>query len=403
MTGANVARAMQLSAPTVHEMIGRLERDGYITAAADKAIAFTDNGREHAEGIVRRHRLIERFLTDILEIPWDEVHEEAERLEHGCRRRSRRSMIAAIGDAKTCPHGHPIQPGERISGVPLADVEQGAKVTILRFENEAEELLHLFKAEGFEPGREGVIAESDARDRLRRLRRGTTATLTRSVAETVSVTPTRRRPRAPRCPSSSCSPRTATAASVRAAPLRPAPGASRQVLAGRDRPQAVERVAHLREARVERGDAEADRVGAAEVGRHAGLDQRAVNGPGALGGRRETCEPRRPGRAGSRARSRAARATRRGAPRSARSARPTSRGSRPRPGLGGQLRALLDRGELEDRRRAGEEAPDARHGVVVALHRELLATGRTSPGPASAAPPAAPRRRTGSRAPPARR
>jgi Mn-dependent DtxR family transcriptional regulator len=82
MTGANVARAMQLSPPTVHEMIGRLERDGYITRAGDKSISFTESGQGHAEGIVRRHRLIERFLTDVLGIPWDEVHEEAERLEH---------------------------------------------------------------------------------------------------------------------------------------------------------------------------------------------------------------------------------------------------------------------------------------------------------------------------------
>ena len=73
MTGANVARAMQLSPPTVHEMIGRLERDGYITRAGDKTISFTDTGAEHAEGVVRRHRLIERFLTDVLGIPWDEV------------------------------------------------------------------------------------------------------------------------------------------------------------------------------------------------------------------------------------------------------------------------------------------------------------------------------------------
>ena len=65
MTGANVARAMQLSAPTVHEMLGRLERDGYITRGADKVIVFTDDGRAHAEGSVRRHRLIERFLTDV--------------------------------------------------------------------------------------------------------------------------------------------------------------------------------------------------------------------------------------------------------------------------------------------------------------------------------------------------
>src|SRR4051794_41930048 len=82
MTGANGARAMQLSAPTVHEMVGRLERDGYITRGADKSISFTDEGREHPETVVRRHRLIERFLTDVLKIPWDDVHEEAERLEH---------------------------------------------------------------------------------------------------------------------------------------------------------------------------------------------------------------------------------------------------------------------------------------------------------------------------------
>ena len=111
MTGANVARAMQLSAPTVHEMIGRLERDGYVTRGADKALAFTDNGLEHAEGIVRRHRLIERFLTDVLGIPWDEVHEEAERLEHAMSPVLESRMLAAIGDAKTCPHGHPIHAG----------------------------------------------------------------------------------------------------------------------------------------------------------------------------------------------------------------------------------------------------------------------------------------------------
>jgi DtxR family Mn-dependent transcriptional regulator len=186
MTGANVARAMQLSAPTVHEMIGRLERDGYVARATDKSLSFTDTGREHAELIVRRHRLIERFLTDILEIPWDEVHEEAERLEHWMSPQVEAKMLAAIGDAKTCPHGHPIQPGERMPGVPLADAVPGAKVRILRFENEAEELLHLFKREGLEPGRDGVISESDDETVVVDFD-GDTATLTRSVAETVTV------------------------------------------------------------------------------------------------------------------------------------------------------------------------------------------------------------------------
>jgi DtxR family Mn-dependent transcriptional regulator len=186
MTGANVARAMQLSAPTVHEMIGRLERDGYITRSASKQLEFTPHGLEHAEGIVRRHRLIERFLTDVLGIPWYEVHEEAERLEHAMSPVLEARMLAAIGDAKTCPHGHPIQPGSRITGVPLGDVEVGARVQILRFENEAEDLLLIFRDEGIEPGKEGTVTSSDGEEVTVDFGEGT-GTLTASVAETVSV------------------------------------------------------------------------------------------------------------------------------------------------------------------------------------------------------------------------
>ncbi len=187
MTGANVARAMQLSAPTVHEMVGRLERDGYITRGADKSISFTADGLEHAQVIVRRHRLIERFLTDVLKIPWDDVHEEAERLEHAMSPVLEAKMLAAIGDAKTCPHGHPIEPGTRIEGVPLGDTEQGASITVLRFENEAEDLLHLFMREGLEPGRAGKVSSVDDEHITVDFDGGATATLTRSVAETVSV------------------------------------------------------------------------------------------------------------------------------------------------------------------------------------------------------------------------
>jgi DtxR family transcriptional regulator, Mn-dependent transcriptional regulator len=187
MTGANIARAMQLSAPTVHEMLGRLESDGYITRAPDRAISFTESGAAHAEGIVRRHRLIERFLTDVLGVPWDEVHEEAERLEHAMSPVLEERMLAAIGDAKTCPHGHPIAAGSRLAGVPLADVEVGAKVQVLRFENEAEDLLHYLKASGLEPGLEGTLAERDGAKVVLRRADGTISAVTPSVAETVSV------------------------------------------------------------------------------------------------------------------------------------------------------------------------------------------------------------------------
>ncbi len=186
ITGANIARAMQLSPPTVHEMIGRLEGDGYVERASDKSLAFTPTGRKEAEAIVRRHRLIERFLTDVLGIPWDEVHEEAERLEHAMSPGLEERMRVAIGDAKTCPHGHPIVEGAREQGVLLADVESGASVHVLRFENEAEELLHYLKQTGLHPGLEGKI-ESNGDDEVVIASDDGRHAVSKSVAETVSV------------------------------------------------------------------------------------------------------------------------------------------------------------------------------------------------------------------------
>ena len=186
INGANIARAMQLSPPTVHEMIGRLEGDGYVARADDKSLEFTDKGREEAEAISRRHRLIERFLTDVLGIPWDEVHEEAERLEHAMSPVLEERMLAAIGDAKTCPHGHPIVEGAREEGVLLADVEPGAEVRVLRFENEAEEILHYLRGTGIYPGLEGTLESSDDDEVVMGSEEGSHA-VSKSVAETVSV------------------------------------------------------------------------------------------------------------------------------------------------------------------------------------------------------------------------
>jgi DtxR family transcriptional regulator, Mn-dependent transcriptional regulator len=186
INGANIARAMQLSPPTVHEMIGRLEGDGYVERADDKSLIFTERGRGEAEAIVRRHRLIERFLTDVLGIPWDEVHEEAERLEHAMSPVLEERMLAAIGDAKTCPHGHPIVEGAREEGVLLADVEPGADVRILRFENEAEEILHYLKGTGLHPGLNGTLESSDSDQVVVASDAGKHA-VSKSVAETVSV------------------------------------------------------------------------------------------------------------------------------------------------------------------------------------------------------------------------
>ena len=134
--------------------------------------------------------------------PWDDVHEEAERLEHAMSPVLEARMLAAIGDAKTCPHGHPIEAGKRIQGVPLADCEPGASVRILRFENEAEDLLHYLHDSGIEPGLDGTFVrssedavtvelegtlESSGEDEIVIASEGGTHRVSRSVAETVSV------------------------------------------------------------------------------------------------------------------------------------------------------------------------------------------------------------------------
>ena len=184
-----------------------------MTRATDKSLEFTDSGSEHAAGIVRRHRLIERFLTDVFDIPWDQVHEEAERLEHWMSPVVEERMLRAIGDAKTCPHGHPIFEGERELGVPLADVEEGAKVRVLRFENEAEDLLHYLMDTGLTPGLEGTLARvGRRRGRARGGRREARGHAQRR-RDRVGGRPTPRRRRAPRCRTSSCWAASATGAS----------------------------------------------------------------------------------------------------------------------------------------------------------------------------------------------
>ena len=95
-------------------------------------------------------------------------------------------MMRAIGDAKTCPHGHPIFEGERERGVPLADVQEGAQVRVLRFENEAEDLLHYLKDTGLHPGLEGKLTRAGD-DEIVLEAPDSRHSVTRSVAETVSV------------------------------------------------------------------------------------------------------------------------------------------------------------------------------------------------------------------------
>jgi DtxR family Mn-dependent transcriptional regulator len=151
-TQANLARALQVSQPSASEMLKRLADDDLVRRDDHKLIHFTDRGREVAEGIVARHRLVEAYLVKVMGIPWDDVHEEAHAMEHSISPRLEAKMLEMIGDIKTCPHGHPIGDYPREPGEPLPAVPVGSSLVVLRLENEAEEMLHYMKRQGVEPG-----------------------------------------------------------------------------------------------------------------------------------------------------------------------------------------------------------------------------------------------------------
>ena len=155
--------------------------------------------------------MIERFLTDVLGIPWDEVHEEAERLEHAMSPVLEERMRAAIGDAKTCPHGHPIVEGAREQGVLLADVEVGASVARPALRERGRGAAPLPEGRRAAPGLEGTVESSDDDEVVIASEDGTHRSPAASPRPSRCV-PTRRRRRARRCPSSWSSPATATGA-----------------------------------------------------------------------------------------------------------------------------------------------------------------------------------------------
>jgi len=190
-TQANLARALQVSQPSVSEMLRRMVDDDLVSRDEAKLINFTDRGREVAERIVARHRLVEAYLVKVMGIPWDDVHEEAHAMEHSISPRLEAKMLEMIGEVKTCPHGHPIGDYPREPGEAMPAVEGGSEITVLRLENEAEEILHYMHRAGVEPGRRyTIVARSgDGDDAITELEddAGNRSTVEDRVGRTVSV------------------------------------------------------------------------------------------------------------------------------------------------------------------------------------------------------------------------
>jgi DtxR family transcriptional regulator, Mn-dependent transcriptional regulator len=128
---ARVADEAGVSPSTMVETLRRLERQGYIKVERRKEISLTAEGRKLAEGILRRHFLIERFLTDLLGLDWVKAHQEAHRLEHAISQEVEERLAKLLNNPTTCPHGNPI-PGEARprpqKGIPLNQASAGKEV-----------------------------------------------------------------------------------------------------------------------------------------------------------------------------------------------------------------------------------------------------------------------------------
>ncbi len=157
---ARIADRLQVSRPAVSEMMRRLETEGLITT--ERGIRLTRTGIELAERVVRRHRLAERFLTDLLDLPWAEAHHEAGKWEHVMSEHVEAAINRVLGNPTTCPHGNPIPGSAYVEGAsrPLADVDVGDPFVVRRITEELEftpGLLEYLEASALQPGRKGMI------------------------------------------------------------------------------------------------------------------------------------------------------------------------------------------------------------------------------------------------------
>jgi len=157
-----IAAAMGVSGPTVTATLKRLESRGLITRSGGK-VSLSAQGQALALDIIRRHRISERFLVDILGMSWDEAHEDACRLEHALSSRVLERLEKFLDNPDSCPHGHPIPTAEGhvslIEATPLGDHEPGASLLISRVTEEDEAMLAYLGSMNMYPGSQVLIRE----------------------------------------------------------------------------------------------------------------------------------------------------------------------------------------------------------------------------------------------------
>ena len=137
---------------SIHEMIQKLDRQGLVQYIPYRGVVLTAAGEEEAVALIQRHRIWERFLTDLLEFSWDEAHQLAEHLEHAAPQAVTQRLARLLGNPERCPHGGPIPPQpEAPGGRPLTEIAPGVQVEVLRIKPETPEALQFLQAEQLGP------------------------------------------------------------------------------------------------------------------------------------------------------------------------------------------------------------------------------------------------------------
>lgn len=187
---ARIAERMEVSAPTVTEAVKRMARDRYIRYTANREIELTEPGRTIALTLMRRHRLVERWLTDVLGLDWATAHEEAHRLEHAVSDLVAERLWISMGRPDSCPHGNPITATDAtvtpIDQLRLSDIDGGETVMLHRISELAEDnrdLMVFFEQRGFRPGAPiAVLDRGPLNDTLTVTIGGETAALSEDTA-----------------------------------------------------------------------------------------------------------------------------------------------------------------------------------------------------------------------------
>lgn len=148
----DLSRALKISPASVTAMVKRLGAAGFIEYRLHRGIFLTEEGQRVAAGIVRRHGLLERLLTDVLGLPWEKADEVACQLEHYVTPEVEERLAAFLGNPTTCPHGQPIDLEDPDFSLPLSELAAGEEAEVTRTMDEDAEFLRYLSELGMRPG-----------------------------------------------------------------------------------------------------------------------------------------------------------------------------------------------------------------------------------------------------------